>query len=89
MRSYREFLNDAKSTSSSKKESGSTSSSRVKCMQALVQALRKTLSDFDMPTRKFVWEHLTTPKGEQLMNQILRNPKTYMSNSEFTKLVNK
>jgi hypothetical protein len=65
----------------------SKSSSKAKSMNDLVNALRKTLDEFDLPTRKFLWEKLNTEKGRELMDKILRNPKTSFSNSEFVKLV--
>lgn len=65
------------------------SSSKVKGMAALVDAVRTWGEKYDIVTRKFVWEHLNSPRGKELMNKILRNPKTYYTNSEFTKLVEK
>jgi hypothetical protein len=65
----------------------SKSSSKAKGMNDLVNALRKILDEFDLPTRKFLWERLNTEKGKELMDKILRNPKTSFSNSEFVKLV--
>lgn len=64
------------------------SSSKVKSMESLVEALRSWGEKYDIVTRKFVWEHLNSSRGKELMNKILKNPKTYYSNSEFTKLVN-
>ena len=64
-------------------------SSKVDAIQTLVAAIKTALNQFDIPTRHYVWEHLNSPKGKELMDRILRNPKTYLSNSEFTKLVEK
>lgn len=65
------------------------SSSKVKGMASLVDALRTWGEKYDIVTRKYVWEHLNSPRGKELMNKILQNPKTYYTNSEFTKLVEK
>ena len=78
MKSYQEFK-DAKEISSSK----------VQAMTSLVKSLREVFEKYDISTRHYVWEHLNSPKGKELMNKILRNPKTYLSNSEFIKLVEK
>ena len=75
LREYRE-LNEA-----------TKSSTKAKSMNDLVDALRKILNDFDLPTRKFLWERLTSEKGKELMDKILRNPRTSFTNSEFVKLV--
>lgn len=68
---------------------GTNSSSKVKGMESLVDALRTWGEKYDIVTRKFVWEHLNSPRGKELMNKILRNPKTYYTDSEFVKLVEK
>lgn len=80
MKSFREYqgLNEDNITSS-----------KTKAMAALVDALRKWGEKYDIATRHFVWEHLNTPRGKELMNKILRNPKTYYTDSEFIKLVEK
>ena len=65
------------------------SSSKVNAIQTLVAAIKTDLNQFDISTRHYVWEHLNSPKGKELMDKILRNPKTYLSSSEFTKLVEK
>jgi hypothetical protein len=81
MKSFDEYreLNEGKENDSSK----------TKAMKALVEALRTWGDKYTMTTRKFVWEHLTTKRGEELMGKILRNPKTYFPDSEFIKLVEK
>lgn len=64
-------------------------SNKIKAMHALVDALKTALDQYDISTRHYVWEHLNSPKGKELVSKILRNPKTYLSDSEFTKLVEK
>lgn len=65
------------------------SSNKIKGMSELVDVLRSWSEKYDIATRKFIWEHLNSPEGKELMNKILRNPKTYFTNSEFVKLVEK
>lgn len=65
------------------------SSNKVKAMTTVVDALRETFGKFDLPTRKKVWEELTSAKGKDLVDKLVRNPKTYLSDSEFIKLVQK
>lgn len=81
MKSFNEYrdLNEGKDADTSK----------TKAMKALVEALRTWGDKYSMTTRKFVWEHLNSKRGEELMNKILRNPKTYYPDSEFIKLVEK
>lgn len=81
MKSYNDYLIE--------EASKDRSSNKVKAMQDLIDNLKKTLDNYDIATRRFIWDRLTTPKGEELMDKILRNPKTYLSDSEFTKLVEK
>lgn len=81
MKSYNDYLIEEAS-----KDRGS---SKVKAMQDLVDNLKKILDNYDIATRRFVWDRLTSTKGEELMDKILRNPRTYLSDSEFTKLVEK
>ena len=76
MKSYKQF-NEGKDRGSSK----------VHCMTAIVDALKSALNQYDISVRRSVWEHLNSPKGKELMQKILRNPKTSLSNSEFIKLV--
>ena len=80
METFKDYINEAT------KDRGS---SKVNAIQTLVAALKTALNQFDISTRHYVWEHLNSPKGKELMDKILRNPKTYLSNSEFTKLVEK
>lgn len=65
------------------------SSSKPKAITAVVEALRTVFGKYDLPTRKFVWERLNSERGKELINKILRNPKTYYTDSEFAKLVQK
>lgn len=76
-----------KSAPVKKPSKDTTSSSRIKCVQAVVENLKKVLGDYDIATRKYVWNKLVSVRGEELMSQIVRYPKTSMSMSEFNKLV--
>ena len=66
---------------------GKDSSNKVKTMTDLVDALKGVLDHYDIATRRFIWKRLTTAKGHELMEKLLRNPKTYPFMSEFRKLV--
>ena len=81
MKSYKEYI--AENTTPDR------GSNRIKAINTLVNALKVALNQYDISTRRFVWEHLNSPRGKELMQKILRNPKTYLSDSEFTKLVEK
>ena len=65
------------------------SSNKVKAMTTVVDALRESLSKFDLPTRKKVWNELTSVKGKELVDKLEKKKKTYLSDSEFIKLVQK
>jgi hypothetical protein len=65
------------------------SSNKTKAMTTVVDALREAFGKFDLPTRKKVWEELTSSKGKELVDKLVRNPKTYLSDSEFIKLIQK
>lgn len=78
MESFKKYINE-----------GKDGSNKVQAMSTLVSALKTALGQYDISTRHFVWEHLNSPKGKELMEKVLRNPKTYLSDSEFTKLVQK
>lgn len=80
MESFKEYINEA---------TKDRSSNKVKAISTLIDALKSALGQYDISTRHFVWEHLNSPKGKELISKILRNPKTYLSDSEFTKLVEK
>ena len=88
MKSYEEFMNEAQAAKKTvtKKDPGS---SKQKCMLCIIHALKEVFEKYDIHTRRYTWEHLNTPKGKELMEKILRNPKTYLSDSEFVKLVEK
>lgn len=68
---------------------GKNSSNKTKAMTDLIDAFKKVFDEYDLSTRKKVWESLSTHKGKELINKIVKNPKTYLSNSEFVKLVQK
>ena len=89
MKSIHEFLAEAKAPAKKKEapKKDTVSSSRIKCMQTVIEHLKKALGDYDISTRKFVWDKLTSKKGEELVQQIVKYPKTSMSMSEFNKLV--
>lgn len=76
MQSYQEYLNEAKDDTS-----------KPKAMHAMVAALKKVFDQYNMTTRQAIWKELTSTKGKELVNKLIRNPKTYMSDSEFIKLV--
>jgi len=79
MESFKEYINEGKDRGNNK----------VQAISTLVSALKTALDQYDISTRRFIWEHLNSPRGKELMEKILRNPKTYLSDSEFTKLVQK
>jgi hypothetical protein len=79
MESFKEYINEGKDRGNNK----------VQAISTLVSALKTALDKYDISTRHFIWDHLNSPKGKELMEKILRNPKTYLSDSEFTKLVQK
>ena len=62
------------------------SSNKVKAMTDLVDALKGVLDHYDIATRRFIWKRLMTTKGHELMEKLLRNPRTYLSISELRKL---
>ena len=63
------------------------SSNKVKAITDLVDALKSVLDHYDIATRRVIWKRLTTAKGHELMEKLLRNPRTYLSMSELRKLV--
>jgi len=63
------------------------SSNKIKAMTDLVDALKGVLDHYDIATRRVIWKRLTTAKGHELMEKLLRNPRTYLSMSELRKLV--
>lgn len=62
-------------------------SNRLKAITTVVDALKGSFSQFDISTRRLVWERLTSKKGEELLDRLLRNPHTPLSDSEFRKLI--
>lgn len=78
MKSFDNFITESKD-----------SSNKSKAIVDLVDALRKVFDQYDIITRKFVWNHLNSAKGKELIEKLLRNPKSYLSDSEFVKLVQK
>jgi hypothetical protein len=89
MKSFDEYLVETAAKKSEKKKSDKSSSNKIMAMQDIVNHLKSILADYDISVRRFVWERLTSAKGHELMEKILRNPKTYLSMSEFTQLVTK
>lgn len=89
MKSFDEFLVETAAKKDEKKKTDKASSNKIKAMQDIVNHLRSTLADYDISVRRFVWDRLNSTKGHELMEKILRNPKTYLSMSEFTQLVTK
>jgi hypothetical protein len=103
MKSYQEFLAEsatkkatpakktpAKKTPAAKKTAAAKkdkSSSRVNCMQEIVDELKKTFKSYSLETRKYVWEKLNSSKGKELVHKILQDPMIYWSKSPFTQLV--
>ena len=65
------------------------SSNKTKAIIAVVDELKKVFNDYDLATRKKVWSQLTSADGKELVLKIVRSPKTYLSDSEFIKLVQK
>jgi hypothetical protein len=90
MRTFQEFLTEAKKANIlTEADKAKIASSKTNGIKDLVTAIRKWGEDYDISTRRFVWDHLNSPRGKELMEKILRNPKTYYSDSEFIKLVQK
>jgi hypothetical protein len=52
-----------------------------------VDALKGVLDRYDIATRRLVWKRLMTAKGHELVERLLRNPRSYLSVSELRKLV--
>ena len=70
-----------------KKTTSTPSSNRIKGMVALVDSLKKFFGEYDLSTRQFLWDRLTTPKGKELLEKVLRNPHANLTNSVFVQLV--
>lgn len=92
---YKEQINEAvkkpepKKAAAKKKPEKDQSSNKVKGMHALVDALRHFFDGYDLQTRKFLWEKLTSAQGKELVQRMLRSPKTLVNDSQFVQLVNK
>lgn len=65
------------------KKGQSPSSNRIKGFNELVNSLKKFFQDFDLETRKYCWNKINTVKGKALVEKILRNPRSPISNSSF------
>lgn len=65
------------------------SSNKSKAIVDLVDALKSVFNDYDLATRKKIWHEITSAKGKELVDRVVKNPKTYLSDSEFVKLVQK
>ena len=62
------------------------SSNKIKAMTDFVDAMKAVLDHYDIAARRFVWRRLMTAKGHELVERLLRNPRTYLSTSELRKL---
>lgn len=78
MKSLEEYLFETKSD---------RSSGKLKAMEELVEDLRHLFDKYDLPTRQFIWEKITSKKGMELMDKLLRSPKTRPNDSEFRKII--
>lgn len=65
------------------------SSNKNKAIIDLVDSIKGVFKDYDMATRKKIWQQITSAEGKDLVDKIVKNPKTYLSDSEFIKLVQK
>lgn len=65
------------------------SSNKTKAIVDLVDSLKEVFGKYDVATRRKVWQEITSTKGKELVDKIVKNPKTYLSDSEFIKLVQK
>ncbi len=63
------------------------SSNRIRAMTDLFDALKAVFNRYDVPTRRLIWKRLNTAKGHELVERLLRNPKTDVFTSAFRKLV--
>ena len=62
------------------------SSNKIKAMTDFVDAMKAVLDHYDIAARRFVWRRLMTAKGHELVERLLRNPRTSISISEVRKL---
>lgn len=63
------------------------SSNKSKAIVDLMDAIKGVFDKYDVATRKKIWQEITSSKGKELVDKIVKNPKTYLSDSEFIKLV--
>jgi hypothetical protein len=63
------------------------SSNKTKAIVDFVDSIKSVFEKLDLATRKKVWEEITSSKGKELIDKIIKNPKSYLSDSEFIKLV--
>lgn len=68
------------------KENKDRGNSRIDAMSSVVSSLKKSLDQYDVLTRRFIWDKLTSSQGKELMDKVIRNPGTKLSDSEFNKL---
>lgn len=68
---------------------GKNSSNKNKAILDLIDAIKDVFNKYDLATRKKTWQELTSSKGKELVERIIKNPKTYLSDSEFVKLIQK
>jgi hypothetical protein len=66
-----------------------SSSNKNKAIIDLVDAIKGVFKKYDITTRKKIWNEITSLEGKELVDKIVKNPKTYLSDSEFIKLVQK
>lgn len=78
MKTWSEFFTEAKIDKSS---------SKLDAIEDFVESMRTHFDKYDLPTRKFIWEKITSPKGQELIEKMLKSPKTRPSTSEFRKLI--
>lgn len=71
------------------KEYKENNSNKMESISELINAIKNWSDKYSLPTRTFVWNQLTSEKGQELIKKILKNPKTFYTKSEFTKLVEK
>jgi ribosomal protein L17 len=63
------------------------SSNKTKAIVEFVDSIKEVFKKLDLATRKKVWQEITSAKGKELVEKLIKNPKTYLSDSEFIKLV--
>lgn len=78
MKSLEEYLFEAKTD---------RSSGRFKAMEELIDDLRHFFDKYDLPTRQFIWDKITSKKGLELIDKMIKSPKTRPNDSEFRKII--